>query len=166
MNINIEVYKNSLHMTDQQTINAIKKSKYILSKLETQKQDIITLSLGNLIIDKFNNDKIFNELKKLINMIIYLIQIDKLCSCVLCIDSLIEEEHFRSIMSVIKFSYITNKFKIITKTLNDDNFLIDYPEFNVEIGKKTDIIFNKRYILDLKQEYVCREDIEGEKDVR
>ena len=69
-------------------------------------------------------------------------------------------------MSVIKFSYITNKFKIMTKTLNDDNFLIDYPEFNVEIGKKTDIIFNKRYILDLKQEYVCREDIEGEKDVR
>ena len=159
MNINIEVYKNSLHMTDQQVINSIKKAKYTLSKLETQKEDIITLSFGNLLNDKFDNDKIFDELKKLTNMIIYLIQIDKIIECFLFIDSLILEEHFRDICGVIKFSGITNKFKIITKALNDEKFLIDYSEFNVEIGKKSDIIFNKRFILDLKQEYVYREDI-------
>ena len=159
MNINIEVYKNSLHMTDQQVINSIKKAKYTLSKLETQKEDIITLSFGNLLNDKFDNGKIFDELKKLTNMIIYLIQVDKLDGCFLCVDSLILEKHFRNMIGVIKFSGITNKFKIITKALNDEKFLIDYSEFNVEIGKKSDIIFNKRFILDLKQEYVYREDI-------
>ena len=50
-------------------------------------------------------------------------------------------------------------FLYIDGVLNDEKFLIDYSEFNVEIGKKSDIIFNKRFILDLKQEYVYREDI-------
>lgn len=156
MNINIEVYKNSLHMTDQQVINSIKKAKYTLSKLET---DIIGLGLGRLLEEKNNNGVIFGELKKLTNMIIYLIQVDKLDGCFLCVDSLILEKHFRNMIGVINFSGITNKFKIITKALNDEKFLIDYSEFNVEIGKKSDIIFNKRFILDLKQEYVYREDI-------
>lgn len=156
MNTNIEVYKNSLYMTDQQVINSIKKAKYTLSKLET---NVIGLSLGRLLEEKKNNSVIFSELKKLTNMIIYLIQIDKISECFLFVDSLILEEHFRDICGVIKFSGITNKFHIVTNKLNDNDFLVNFPEFNIEIEKKSSIIFNKRFVLDLKQEYMCKEDI-------
>lgn len=156
MNTNIEVYKNSLHMTDQQVINSIKKAKYTLSKLET---NIIGLSLGRLLEEKNGNGVIFGELKKLTNMIIHLIQTDKISECFLFVDSLIFEEHFRNICGVIKFSGITSKFHIITNKLNDNDFLVNFPEFNIEIEKKSSIIFNKRYVLDFKQEYMCKEDM-------
>lgn len=162
MNTSIEVYKNSLHMTDQQVINSIKKAKYTLSKLET---DIIGLGLGRLLEEKNNNGVIFGELKKLTNMIIYLIQTDKISECFLFVDSLVLEEHFRDICGVIRFSGITNKFHIITNKLNDNDFLVNFPEFNIEIRKKSDIIFNKRYVLDFKQEYMYLENVQGEKDV-
>ena len=99
-------------------------------------------------------------------MIIHLIQIDVIDECNICLDSLVDEKHFIDILRLIKFSGITNKFYITAKILNDDKFLVEYPELNIEIDKKRDIIFNKRYVLDLKQEFVCSEDIQGEKDVR
>ena len=118
-----------------------------------------------MLIDKVDNDLVLGELKKLTNMIIHLIQIDKIDECNIYLDFLVDEKHFIDILRLIKFSGITNKFHIITKTLNNDEFLVDYPELNIEIDKKHDIIFNKRYVLDLKQEFVYREDIQGEKDV-
>lgn len=166
MNTKMEVYKNSLHLSDQQVISVIKKARYIVSKLCTQKIGCIEICLGNLLVDKADNDLIFGELKKLTNMIIHLIQIDVIDECNICLDSLVDEKHFIDILRLIKFSGITNKFYITAKILNDDKFLVEYPELNIEIDKKRDIIFNKRYVLDLKQEFVCREDIQGEKDVR
>lgn len=159
MNTKIEVYKSSLHLSDQQTISVIKRSRYIVSKLYTQKIDCLGICLSNLLVDKVDNDLVFGELKKLTNMIIHLIQIDKVDECNIYLDSLVDEKHFMDILRLIKFSGITNKFHIILKTLNDDGFLIDYPELNIEIDKNSDIIFNKRYVLDLKQEFVYREDI-------
>lgn len=159
MNTKIEVYKSSLHLSDQQAISVIKRSRYIISKLYTQKIDCLGICLSNLLVDKIDNDLVFGELKKLTNMIIHLIQIDKVDECNIYLDSLVDEKHFMNILRLIKFSGITNKFHIILKTLNDDGFLIDYPELNIEIDKNSDIIFNKRYVLDLKQEFVYREDI-------
>lgn len=165
MNTKIEVYKSSLHLSDQQAISVIKRSRYIVSKLYTQKTNCLGICLSNLLIDKVDNDLVLGELKKLTNMIIHLIQVDKIDECNIYLDSLVDEKHFIDILRLIKFSGITNKFHIITKTLNNDEFLVDYPELNIEIDKKHDIIFNKRYVLDLKQEFVYREDIQGEKDV-
>ena len=165
MNTKIEVYKSSLHLSDQQAISVIKRSRYIVSKLYTQKTNCLGVCLSNLLIDKVDNDLVLGELKKLTNMIIHLIQIDKIDECNIYLDFLVDEKHFIDILRLIKFSGITNKFHIITKTLNNDEFLVDYPELNIEIDKKHDIIFNKRYVLDLKQEFVYREDIQGEKDV-
>lgn len=159
MNTKIEVYKSSLHLSDQQATSVIKRSRYIVSKLYTQKIDCLGICLSNLLVDKVDNDLIFGELKKLTNMIIHLIQIDKVDECNIYLDSFVDEKHFMDILRLIKFSGITNKFHIILKTLNDDGFLIDYPELNIEIDKNSDIIFNKRYVLDLKQEFVYREDI-------
>ena len=165
MNTKIEVYKSSLHLSDQQAISVIKRSRYIVSKLYTQKTNCLGICLSNLLIDKVDNDLVLGELKKLTNMIIHLIQVDKIDECNIYLDYLVDEKHFIDILRLIKFSGITNKFHIITKTLNNDEFLVDYPELNIEIDKKYDIIFNKRYVLDLKQEFVYREDIQGEKDV-
>ena len=165
MNTKIEVYKSSLHLSDQQAISVIKRSRYIVSKLYTQKTNCLGICLSNLLIDKVDNDLVLGELKKLTNMIIHLIQVDKIDECNIYLDYLVDEKHFIDILRLIKFSGITNKFHIITKTLNNDEFLVDYPELNIEIDKKHDIIFNKRYVLDLKQEFVYREDIQGEKDV-
>lgn len=153
MNTNIEIYKKSLYMTNEQTISTIKKAKYILSKLEAD-------TIGFSFYDIPNNKDILDELKKLINITTHLIQKDKISECVLqisCLDGL------KNIMGIVKFSGISNKFHIYTKTLNDNGFIADFTEFNVEIGKKCDIIFNKRYVLDQKQEYVIWEDIKGEK---
>ena len=165
MNTKIEVYKSSLHLSDQQAISVIKRSRYIVSKLYTQKIDCLGVYLSNLLIDKANNDLVLGELKKLTNMIIHLIQIDQVGECNIYLDSLVDEKHFVDILRLIKFSGITNKFHKKKKKLNDDKFSVDYPELNIEIDKNHDIIFNKRYVLDLKQEFVYREDIQGEKDV-
>ena len=58
----MEVYKNSLHLSDQQVLSVIKKARYIVSQLRTQKIECIVICLGNLLVDKADNDLIFGEL--------------------------------------------------------------------------------------------------------
>ena len=158
MNINIEIYKNRLCLSDQQTVNIIKKARYILSKLVLH-GDNITFSLGNILKDKQSNKLIFKELKKLTNMAISLVQVDKLGGFCFCVDSLFGEEDFINIIDLAKFSGITNKIHIFTKNIEDDAFTINFPELNIEKCEKSDIMFTKRFILDQKQEFICREDI-------
>lgn len=164
MDIQIDVYKNSLRLSDQQTINVIKKVRYILSKMDLS-GDVITFNLGNMLKDQSNNGAVLLELKKLTNMAIHLIQIDKLIGINFYMDTLFDEEHFKNIIRLAKLSSITNKIHIKAKNIEDSVFADEFPELKVEKCEKLDIIFKKRFILDRKQEFICQEDIQGENSV-
>lgn len=158
MNINIEVYKNSLNLSDQQAISVIKKVRYILSRLHLV-NDVMVFSLGNILKDKQSNTIIFGELKKLINMAINLTQSGKISKIVFCIDDLFSEKCFVDIVELIKFSGITRKTYILTKSVDDDVFATNFPELNIEKCEKFDIMYKQRFMLDQKHEFICKEDI-------
>jgi len=160
MNIGIDIYKNSLHLSNQQAISIIKRARYMLSGLQTQKEDIIGFNFGGIFTKE---EKVLLELKKLINMTLYMIQTKKLDGIVLYIDELIDKEEFRNIIDLAKFSGITNRLKIKTKSIKDKDFLMYYPELKVEIIEKDDTIFSKRYVLDQKEEFICKLYENGEK---
>lgn len=162
MNIQMEIYKNSLKLSDQQLVSIIKKARYILSKTDLHK-DTITFNLGNMISDKNNNENVLAELKKLINMSIYLVQSDKLDNINFYMDTLFDENSFKNMIFSAKLSGITNKIHIKAKNIKENSFAIDFPELNIEKYEKPDIIFEKRFILDRKQEFIYWEDTKGEK---
>ncbi len=158
MNIGIEVYKNSLKSSDQHVVSVIKRARYILSKLQVS-DDVLIFSLGNILKDKQLNTAIFDELKKLVNMSINLAQSGKVSKIAFCVDILFGEKHFVDIVELIKFSGITRKTCILTKGVEDDVFTANFPELNIEKREKFDIMYKKRFILDQKHEFICREDI-------
>ena len=158
MNIGIEVYKNSLNSSDQQVISVIKRARYILSKLHLI-NDVMVFSLGNILKDKQSNTIIFGELKKLINMAINLTQSGKVSKIAFCIDDLFSEKCFVDIVELIKFSGITRKTYILTKSVDDDVFATNFPELNIEKCEKFDIMYKQRFMLDQKHEFICKEDI-------
>lgn len=138
MNIQIELYKNSLNLSDQDVSNMLKKARYILSKIETCKDDVIIFATQNLLQDKSNNEDIMFQLKKLMNMTVHLTQIDKLSNVVFMSDFLIDNPYFNSIITTLKFSGISNRYAIIPSTK---------------------LKYHKRYLFDNKLEYICRKEI-------
>lgn len=138
MNVQIELYKNSLNLLDQDVINVLKKARYILSKMEIHQDDVIIFDTQNLLQDKSDNEEVLFQLKKLLNMTVYLIQIDKLSNVVFMSDFLIDNPYFNSIITTLKFSGISNRYVVIPSTK---------------------IKYHIRYLLDKKLEYICRKEI-------
>ena len=96
MNIGIDIYKNVLRTTEQQNVNVIKKVKYILSKLATTNQDTVSLILDDFLM-RVADDKSIQEFKKIINMIIYMIQTDKLYNCYIYTNCIVVDNNFENI---------------------------------------------------------------------
>lgn len=117
MNVLIEAYK--IDLNEEQTIQVFKQIRYILSLIYDKNDLSISLDMKNLHL----TNKIVKELKKIINILIIMIQEQKLKSV-----NLLNSEESEILKNTIEYSGISNRFHLNIEDSNgyDEIYKLDW----------------------------------------
>ena len=159
MNIEFDLYKTGVFKDIQITSKTLKKAQYFLSHIQFNSSDTLYINLNSLLIDDIS-DEIGLCLKKTMNILLYLIQTNRLSNVVITITAYKHNPFFIAGLKVFAFSGLCNRISICTEhTFSEANDLLEnYPELKINTRYNRDIM-HKRFILDRKGEYLYQEGV-------
>lgn len=155
-NIKIEIGKKYINENNVEIIHIIKSLCYILSNMVDNKN-------SNLVIifdDVFNCFLIQKEnyilVKKMFEMLVYLIQIDAIQNVYIKIKGdIIYNQSLLYIFNLIQFSCVLKRFTLIVDSIDHNiDTKYKYLNFTTDSTLIKSMHFHHRYVLDKKQEFL------------